>query len=238
MVVAYLKHNSKEGANRAQVLCQLHLVGGRGGETVSLTLKLIKWGRSIGLPTLTWRDQKNGRDKPGVIIPAKDNEDFSRDAMFLYANSGLMNLYNDKGPAAYVRKRVFSHLECADQVASKVLVYVQDLAGGSTSVTFGPLKVSDLDNGRRTPATAFAGGANLDMKGLGVRREDRRHVLGYASGGRTPDGLDFYEGITVEDVLLGACSRPCCVALFLSPSSPLFISLSLSLLLGTRTNDT
>jgi hypothetical protein len=77
---------------------------------VSLTLKLIKWGRSIGLPTLTWRDQKNGRDKPGVIIPAKDNEDFSRDAMFLYANSGLMNLYNDKGPAAYVRKRVFSHL--------------------------------------------------------------------------------------------------------------------------------
>jgi hypothetical protein len=66
------------------------------------------------------------------------------------------------------------------------------------------------------------------MKGLGVHREDLRHVLGHASGGRTPDGLDSYEEITVEDVLLGAFSRPCCVALFLSPSFPLFISLSVS----------
>jgi hypothetical protein len=78
MVVAYLKHNSKEGASRAQVLCQLYFVGGRGGETVPLTFKLINWDRSIGLPTLTWRDQKNGRDKPGIIIPAKDDEDFRR----------------------------------------------------------------------------------------------------------------------------------------------------------------
>ena len=72
---------------------QLYFVGGRGGETVPLTLKLIKWDRSIGLPTLTWRDQKNGRDKSGVIIPAKDDEEFSRDVMFLYANSEMINLY-------------------------------------------------------------------------------------------------------------------------------------------------
>ena len=79
MVMAYPKHNSKEGASRAQVLCQLYLVGGRGGETVPLTYKPINWDRSIGLPTLLiWRDQKNGRDKSGVIIPAKDDEDFRR----------------------------------------------------------------------------------------------------------------------------------------------------------------
>jgi len=94
---------------------------------------------------------------------------------------------------------------------------VQDLAGDSTSGTFGPLKVSDLDGGPYS-SHGLHRGPNLDMKGLGVRREDLRHVLGHASGGRTPDGLDSYEEITVEDVLLGAFSRPCCVALFLSPS--------------------
>ena len=104
---------------------------------------------------------------------------------------------------------------------------MQDLAGDSTSGTFGPLKVSDLDGGPYS-SHGLRRGPNLDMKGLGVHREDRRHVLGHASGGRTPDGLDSYEEITLEDVLLGACSRPCCVALFLSPSFPLFISLSVS----------
>jgi hypothetical protein len=89
------KANSKDGAFRKLVIMLSFMACGRCGEVVSVAWYLLKWNYALGVPVITWRDFKNSKDKPVVLLCSLESSD--GDILIAFGDAAAHNQFNGCG---------------------------------------------------------------------------------------------------------------------------------------------
>ena len=89
---------TQEAAFRKLVIMLSFLACGRCGEVASLAWPLVKWDHALGAPILMWRDYKNSKDKPVVLLCNNSNSD--GDIFLAFADAAAQGQFNLGGPVS------------------------------------------------------------------------------------------------------------------------------------------
>jgi hypothetical protein len=190
ITVKLAEAGTQDAAFRRLVVLMSFIAAGRCGEVASVAWPLIRWDYALGIPIVKWRDIKNNKDKPVVLLPSRLSSD--GDIFIGLGDCAVLGQFCLGGPSDFLFHQ-FAQLKGAG-VAPKVSKMLQALVPGAPG-DYSEYTVNELGLLAHPPTSHdIRHGAVETMEANGVGPGHVIDVTGHAPGSRGGDKTGVQQG--------------------------------------------